>query len=109
MTDLMAVLTEMRSGQVITDCNRKFNELLAAVYETQKKGVITIKVHVKPSKLAIGGGVIEVEAEHDCTITKPELPVGRSLFFVAQNGQLTRDDPAQSDMFNLTEEEIKRG
>lgn len=99
MTDLLQVLTEMRNGAVIMDCNRKFNELLAAVYETQQKGSLTLKIHVKPAKLAMGGGVLEVETEHDCGINKPELPIGRSLFFVARDGRLTRDDPQQSEMF----------
>lgn len=107
MTDLLQVLTEMRNGAVISDCNRKFNELLAAVFETQQKGSITIKVHIKPSKLAMGGGVIEVQTEHDCSINKPELPIGQSLFFVAKDGQLTRDDPTQTDMFDM--EVQKRG
>jgi hypothetical protein len=103
MTDLLQVLTDMRSGAAIADCNRKFNEMMAAIYETGKEGVISIRLKVKPSKFSMCGGVLEVETEHECKINKPELGVGRALFFVAKDGRLTRDDPNQEEMFGASD------
>lgn len=108
MTDLLRVLLEMRGGQVASDCNQKFNEMLQAVLETGGKGELTIKLFVKPSKLAMGGAVVEVETEHECKSKKPELPVGRSVFFVSTDGALTREDPNQSAMFDAEESDMAR-
>ena len=71
---------------------------------TATKGTLTLKLTVAPSKLAMGGTVVEVEATHDCQIKKPELATGRSMFFVAPDGRsLMRDDPAQTAMFGVEE------
>lgn len=97
--DFVHLLMEMRNGGVASDCNRKFNELLEAVVQTGAKGELSLKISVKPSRFGPGGLVIEVETEHQCVARKPELKVGRSLFFVTQDGRLTRDDPNQEEMF----------
>lgn len=93
--DFVSVLVDMRSGEVAADVNRKFQEMLTAVFETGAKGKLTLTIDVKPSKFAMGGTVIEVETTHECKVKKPELSVGRSLFFVTKDGTLSRDDPAQ--------------
>jgi len=99
MTDLLSVILEMRNGGVAADCNRKFNEVLDAVLKTGGKGRLTINLDIKPSKMGMGGAVVEVETEHECKMKKPELAVGRSFFFVTNDGDLTRQDPDQADMF----------
>jgi hypothetical protein len=99
VNDFLAVVMDMRSGQVAQDINTKFNELVSAVLETGAKGELTVKVSVKPSRFAMGGAVIEIEAEHECKAKVPELKVGRSVFFVTREGRLTRDDPSQAAMF----------
>lgn len=97
----------MRGGEVALDCNRKFLDLLSSVLETGQKGKLKLSIEVKPSKFAMGGAVIEVETSHNCQITKPELSVGKSLFFVSKDGMLTRDDPAQLALYE--EQEAKHG
>jgi len=44
VTDLLRVLTDMRSGKVAIDCNQKFNEVLKAVLETGGNGKLTIEL-----------------------------------------------------------------
>ena len=44
--------------------------------------------------------MLEVETEHECKLKKPELAVGKAVFFVTKDGTLTRDDPAQEAMFS---------
>ena len=105
MTDLVQFLLDMRSGQVATDCNQKFNEVLEAVLATGLKGELTIKLFLKPSKMGMGGAVIEVETEHEAKMKKPELAIGRSFFFVTKDGALTRDDPDQQAMFEQQQAE----
>lgn len=101
-------MMDMRSGAVASDCNAKFNEVLKAVLDTGGKGELTIKLTVKPSKMGMGGAVIEVETAHECKVKKPEFDVGRSFFFVTRQGELTRDDPAQVDMFEQQSIEVKQ-
>lgn len=103
--DFVSTLMEMRGGEVACDVNRKFHELLTSVLETGAKGELTLKFKIKPSKFAMGGAVLEVETEHDCKVKKPELSIGRSLFFVSKEGNLSRDDPAQIALM----EEVKNG
>ena len=103
MTDLLQVLLDMRSGQVAADCNAKFNEVLGAVLETGGKGELILKLKLEPSKMGMGGCVLEVEASHELKTKKPELPIGKAFFFVSSDGTLTRDDPAQTAMFVTSE------
>lgn len=99
MTDLLQTLLDMRNGAVASDCNEKFNEVLKAVLDTGGKGELSIKIFIRPSKMGMGAAVIEVETEHECKMKKPELGIGRSIFFVTKEGTLTRNDPAQEAMF----------
>lgn len=103
MSDFVSILMEMRDGEVALDVNRKFQELLNSVFETGAKGRLTLTIDVKPSKMAMGGAVVEVETEHDCKLKKPELSIGRSLFFVTADGALTRDNPAQIALYSEQE------
>lgn len=108
-TDLLQCLLDMRNGQVAADCNEKFNQVLRGVLETGGKGELTIKLSVKPAKFGLGAAVLEVETSHECKMKKPELEIGKSVFFVTKEGTLTRDDPAQSAMFEMLPQEVRRG
>ena len=98
--DILQTLLDMRSGAVAMDISAKFDEMIQAVLGTGGKGELIIKLRAAPSKLGMGGAVLEIETEHECKMKKPELAVGKSLFFVTKDGILTSDDPAQEDMFN---------
>ena len=98
-TDLIACLVEMRNGQVVIDLNEKFNKVLTGVLDTGGKGEMIVKLHVRPSKMGLGGAVVEVEMEHDVKVKVPELEIGKAFFYVNRDGTLTREDPAQTAMF----------
>jgi hypothetical protein len=102
-TDFLDLLMLMRGGQVAVDLNEKFNEVLGAVIDTGGKGELTIRIKMEPSKLGMGGTVLEVETEHEAKMKKPELKVGPAVFFVTKDGRLTREDPAQVAMFEMAE------
>lgn len=108
VADLLQVLLDMRDGQVASDCNEKFSEVLSAVLQTGGKGELTIKLIVQPSKMSMAGGVLEVEMKHACKLKKPEIEVGRSIHYVAPDGSLTRTNPAQTAMFEGTRKEVKQ-
>ena len=102
-TDFMEVLASMRNGEVMRDLSQKFNEVLTGVLDTGGKGELTVTFKIEPSKLGMGGIVLEVSAEHKTKIKRPELEVGASTFFVGRDGRLTREDPRQTDMFVMVE------
>ena len=97
--DILGILAEMRSGRVIQDINEKFNDVIASVLDTGQKGELTVKVGIKPSRMGMGGAVLEVELSHDVKTKKPEHDIGTSVFFVTAGGDLSREDPDQTAMF----------
>lgn len=109
MTDVISALVEMRGGQVVSDINQKFNEMLQGVLETGRKGELVIKLIVQPSKFAMGGAVVEVEAEHECKVKKPELSVGKATFFITKDGSMSREHPEQLAMYEETIEKESNG
>ena len=102
--DVLRTLLDMRNGLVAADVNQKWNEVVTAVLETGGKGELTIKLMIRPSRLGMGGTVLEVQTEHDVKMKKPELEIGSQTFFIDKQGRLTRDDPAQTDMFEQAEQ-----
>lgn len=108
MTDFLNVLCEARNGAIAVDLNDKFNRVLTAVLETAGTGELTIKLKVEPSKQGFGGAVIEVNITHDVKLKVPELKVGSAMFYVV-DGELRREDPAQTQMFDIPSKEKVNG
>ena len=106
--DILQTLLDMRSGAVAMDISAKFDEMIQAVLGTGGKGELIIKLRAAPSKLGMGGAVLEIETEHECKLKKPELAIGKSFFLVTKDGALTRDDPAQVAMFELQQKEAAK-
>lgn len=99
MADLMGVLAEMREGQTAIDLNQKFNEVYNAVLANPGAGELTITLKMKPAEVAPGGKVLRVEIAHSIKIKVPETKHGPSMFFVAENGDLSRRNPLQESLF----------
>jgi hypothetical protein len=104
MTDFVSLLMESQNGHAATTVNEKLRDLVKAIQETAKGGTLTLKLAIVPGKTGMGGAVLTVVTSIDCVIKKPELAIGDSIFFVTDDGELTRDDPKQAAMF----EEKKR-
>lgn len=89
------VLREIRRGRAVDQASRLLAEVVRAVDETNKPGSVTITLTVKPEK---GGGsqktiIAAVKAK------KPEGDIPEAVFFSDPDGDLHRQDPAQSEMF----------
>lgn len=97
--DFIAMLLDMQRGECAAAVNTKLQELVQAVRDTAGKGTITVKVDIKPAKLGMGGSVLQVVCDMDCTIKKPELKTGDTTFFLTDDGALTSDNPAQAELF----------
>lgn len=104
MVDLLQTLLDMRGGRVVSDVNKKFNEVLTAVLETGGKGDLTLKLKIAPNRMARGGAVLAVSCEHECKMKIPELELNPSIFYITQDGNFTQTDPEQGE-FDLQEKE----
>ena len=110
MPDLLAVLLEMQRGQTAALANRKFGELLDAVKETRKKGKLVITLDVTPSEFDTETNeVSRVTIDPEIKLTRPEKDLGRGIYFLTKEGDLSRQDPRQQEMFEDADEGAKDG
>jgi len=107
-TDFLATVMDMRGGSVAAQCSQRFSDLIAAVIEQGKGGDFVLKLSVKPSKLSMTAGVIEVSVDADIKVRKPEEEPGAAMFFVTKDGRLSKDDPKQVEMGLFYEKERKQ-
>jgi hypothetical protein len=97
--DFVGVLAELKNGRALNDCSRKLTELTEAVTEHRKKGKLILELVIEPSGVDDDRRVTETRVMWNCRIAKPEADTGSSTFFVTRDGRLTRNDPAQEEMF----------
>lgn len=88
---LAAALQEIDRGRLHRQGSNQLHELIAACLRFGKDGDITIKVHIHVAN------VDEARLEVSGTVTTklPQPSAKTSIFFVDENGNLTRQDPSQ--------------
>jgi hypothetical protein len=84
---------EMRNGRVAEQLTDAWGDLIAAVQCTGKPGSMTVVFSVKPS----GDNGMEIVTKVTAKEPKPET--GASFFYVDLEGNLTRADTRQRDIF----------
>ncbi|HEY4087158.1 MAG TPA: hypothetical protein VGM43_14530 [Bryobacteraceae bacterium] len=95
--DIISTLVELNRGKFILTAGQKLGELAEAIIDTGGKGKLTITLEVTPSGMQ-SGKVNQFEIRPNVSISKPEHAQGKSIFFVTEDGRLTREDPNQMDM-----------
>lgn len=86
--DFAAFLAAFSHGSVNVAATDKMRELVAACVETGRKGSMTIKIDVSAEgKLAELGCSLK--------LSKPEPRLPGEVFFTAEGGELSREDPRQ--------------
>jgi hypothetical protein len=86
------VLLEMQSGLVHGDLTTRLHELTTAVREHGKGGAISLTIKVEPVTKG-DGGTVTVSGAIAAKIPRSEPK--KSIFFLAEDGNLSRDDPRQ--------------
>ena len=91
---LAAVLQEIAGGKFQTRASEQLQELVTAVIDTGKKGVLTLQLTVAPIKPGntsnlVVTGAVAVKAP------KSDDDAPSSVFFHDRDGNLTRNDPNQ--------------
>ncbi|MFE7128915.1 hypothetical protein [Streptomyces sp. NPDC057617] len=95
-----AFLQEQSGGTLHAELSEKLHELLAAVRETGKAGSLALKIDVKPIS-GTDGRTLTVTDSVAVKAPKAERP--KSIFFVTDDGNLSRTDPRQPVITGLRE------
>lgn len=84
------VLTSLRRGKTHRELSDAMQELSLAVIETHRAGTITLTIKVSKSKAS---GMVEID--DTVKVKLPEPDRSSSMFFVTDDGNLSKDDPRQ--------------
>lgn len=89
------VLRHTRKGEAVDVATAEFATIIEKVKETGNPGSVTIKLTIKPKK----GDDGMVEIHPTVTSSRPAKDLASGLFFIDQEGGLSRTDPNQREMF----------
>lgn len=89
LRDYAAVLMDLPGAHL--DATVKLNELVAAVRDTRKGGVLTVKLKVTVGKLDES----TIEIQPDVILSAPKQPLRGGVFFPDENNNPSKDDPSQ--------------
>lgn len=91
-------LQGFRRGELLTEADAQYSELVQAIEDTGGKGEITIRL---PFKMNDAG---QIEIVPEIKMRKPRKPIGTGIYYVGGEGRLSRTDPKQDDLFDELEE-----
>ena len=94
--DVTDVIHELDSGNVHQDLDDMLHEVVRAVLDTRKAGSVSLKLDIKlnerGSQLVVKGTV---------SSKVPRKAVESTLFFANEEGDLSRDNPKQTDIKDI--------
>lgn len=96
--NFLEFLQNFRRGELLTEGDEKMDELMTAIHKTGNGGEFTMKIKFKNNKAG------QLEIDPSVTIKRPTRPLGTGIYFLTDEGRLTRRDPRQMDI----EDEIER-
>jgi hypothetical protein len=94
---IITLLQNQRSGACQDELSEKLNALNHAVRHSGKKGKLVLTITIAPLSKG-GGNAVGVTDRIDLKSPQEEPEV--SVFYVSEEGQLSRNDPRQRE-FNL--------
>lgn len=94
-----ALLQNMERGEFIQAVNEQFQDLVAAIAVTERKGKISLEISIEPNKKT---GTVEVSGK--VKISKPEEPKRASVFCITPDNNLSRMDARQRELFEDRQE-----
>lgn len=98
MNVFSATLKDLRGGQADVDIGAALGELIAAVRETGRGGVLTVQIKVKPVNANDGS---QVTVEDNIKVMKPSPQRGVTVLFTTNDNALQRKDPRQPELSGL--------
>lgn len=95
--DFAAVVLEIGGGRLHARLSDQLAEITAAVKETGKKGLLTVKIEVKPLAKADHGTLV-VTGSSTAKAPEGDDDSPTSVFFADDSGNLSRNDPRQPQL-----------
>lgn len=95
MSEFIHLIGTIRGGALESELADRTTELVHAVDDTGKKGKLALEITIAPA----GKGRVDVSAT--IKSTTPVHNTESSLFFVTEEGTLTRRDPRQLELPQL--------
>ena len=93
--DLAAyTLNQVRNGKLMEEASEKLNTLVSAIQDTNLKGELTLKITIRPDGRDTGRYFISGKVDSKT----PVLKHSETLLFGTPDGNLTRIDPAQTQL-----------
>jgi hypothetical protein len=100
LADLIGVMSSVRNGKAALVLSEQLSKVTKAVYDTGKKGKLTISIDLTPTSANSRGEVDEIKVELNSKLTLPSNSPGAALFYPTPGGTgLTQTDPDQARMF----------
>lgn len=96
------LLKQIDRGHMVLDMEEACREVVSASKEHEKQGEVTLKIKFDPDPKT---GAMRVN--YDLKKKVPEKKPMASIFFVCDDGTLSRQDPRQKEMFDRDTGEIK--
>lgn len=98
-SDILTVLAELNRGKFMIECGRQLQVGTDSVIRTGGKSAkLTITLDIRGASIK-DGRVNAVDVSPTIVLKEAQPNQGKSLFFVSEEGNLTRDDPDQTEMF----------
>ncbi len=88
-------LQQQRRGALHGEISEQLHDLLQSVKETGKAGSLTLQIKVKP---AAKGNAEQVLISDLTVAKKPQTERPESIFFLDNEGNLSRSDPRQIEL-----------
>lgn len=92
--NFVQLLSAHRRGELVHEMDDLLAEMLAAINEYGGKGELSLKLSFKGNE----AGQIEMQATPQ--MKKPRRTMGVGIFYHADGGKLSRNDPKQDDFLN---------
>lgn len=92
---ILTLLQNQRAGDAMSELSEKLRELTKKVRATGRKGKLTFELTVAP--LSKGGGSA-VCITDKVKLATPEIEPDMGIFYVEDDGSLSRNDPRQREL-----------
>lgn len=95
--NFLEFIQSFRRGELLSEGDDKLKELIAAIRMTGTKGSMTIELPFAINKAG------QLECQPAVKIKKPVRSMGTGIYYMTDDGELTRRDPNQLDMMDQFE------
>jgi len=103
MADVFGAIAQIDRGNAMREIAHEFDLVMESVREAGGAGELVIKLKIEGKSWdPVTNQLREVGITHSVQSKRPKRKLGGSTFFVTRQGELTRNNPEQQEMFDET-------